>query len=1132
VTDQVARPYLRTPTVSPDGKQIAFVSRGDIWLADSTGGRAERLTAHGASHWHPRFSPDCEALAFMSARQGRGDIYILPLRDGELQQVTFHEAAAAVEDWAADGQGLYFSSYRERIGSALFFVSTAGTTPVPIYAEAHEQLRYLSASPNGQWLAFTNMRDAWWRRGPNPFSPSEIWLGPTRPDPTQLRKIAGAGNANGHPALATAHAGRNCWPIWAVDSQGLYFVSDRDGVENLWFQPLDGAAPQQITQFRDGRLLFPAIARSSGLIVFERVGQLWRMQPGEEPEPIELQLGRDIKYATHRVEALSRGFSELALAPDGKKLAFVVRGEVFADFADKETDRERRSGPALRITNTPAREHSIAWSPESDGLIYISDRHGEDEIYGYSFAEQREIRITDDVTPKSLPTLSPDEKYLAFVCGHDAIDLVHTESRRRRRLTSGHFFAARSLAFSPDSRWLAFVAQDERYFSNVYVQRVDEENSVPRQITFLSNIHSGGLLWSPNGEFLLFTSCQYRDEDQIVRIDLRPNAPFFYEAEFEKLFQGNGKRNETPTKEAPSVAVAAEKSDSVEAIEPPAPPPDEPQPPVEPPAPMPEEPQPPVELPAEGPPVPTEEAAKPKEAPAEPEKKPERDVKRVDIVFEGIERRLRLLTPPAMDAYAHAISPDSRDLLFTAQVADKINIWALPLDELRSDQAARQLTASGSSKSDLQFAPDGKSFYYLEDGQVMQRKYPAGNEPLRIALSAEITVDTVQEKQQVFGEAWRLLRDNFYDQTLRGLDWVAERERIAPLVRGAQTGEELHSAINLMLGELRASHLGIGYTGSFVGEDGYLGAHFDPIEQLDQQRYRVSALVTDGPLALHPDAPKVGEYLVSVNGVALSPASNLDVLLSRSVGCRVKLGWAATPGGKAREIAIRPIDNQEYERLRYRDWVLWNERYVHRISKGRLGYVHIEEMSQETYQQLLADLDAETHSKDGVVVDVRYNNGGHTATFMIDVLMRRLALRSGFRDKGSLDASHMAGNRVLNKPTVLVTNEHSVSNAEIFAESYRQLGLGKIVGKPTAGAVIWTTQRRMLDGSSLRLPRFYVVTPDGEDLEGTGRRVDIEVDQPLGERAAGRDRQLDVAVATLGEALEQDSGFRIQDSEG
>jgi tricorn protease len=257
-----------------------------------------------------------------------------------------------------------------------------------------------------------------------------------------------------------------------------------------------------------------------------------------------------------------------------------------------------------------------------------------------------------------------------------------------------------------------------------------------------------------------------------------------------------------------------------------------------------------------------------------------------------------------------------------------------------------------------------------------------------------------------------------------------------------------------------------------------------------------------------------------VDGVALGPGVSLDRLLRRSVGRRVRLALADTPDGEAtRELLLRPVGAEGYEQLRYRAWVLANKAYVAEQSAGRLGYAHIEQMSYPAYQQFIADLDAETHGKAGVVVDVRYNSGGHTAPFVLDLLTRRSTVRSGFRAGRGFDAGHLAGSRVLNKPTVLVTNERSASNTEMLSESYRRLGLGPVVGRPTAGAVIWTFGMRLLDGASLRLPRFYVVTPEGEDLEGRGRPVDVDVARPLGEWAAGRDSQLDAAVAALLERL-------------
>jgi C-terminal processing protease CtpA/Prc len=222
-----------------------------------------------------------------------------------------------------------------------------------------------------------------------------------------------------------------------------------------------------------------------------------------------------------------------------------------------------------------------------------------------------------------------------------------------------------------------------------------------------------------------------------------------------------------------------------------------------------------------------------------------------------------------------------------------------------------------------------------------------------------------------------------------------------------------------------------------------------------------------------------------------------------------------------RELAIRPISADQYDELRYRDWVYTNEAYVHRVSSGRLGYVHIREMSYRAYQQFLSDLDTETHGKEGVVLDVRFNGGGHTATFILDVLARQSVLLSAFRSQPSTDAGHLAGNRVLNKPTVLVINERCFSNTEMFTEGYRRLRLGKVVGRPTGGAVIWTFSMRLLDGMHVSVPRFKVATPEGEDLEGTGRPVDLDVPLPIGATARGVDPQLDAAVTALLAQIDQ-----------
>jgi C-terminal processing protease CtpA/Prc len=365
-----------------------------------------------------------------------------------------------------------------------------------------------------------------------------------------------------------------------------------------------------------------------------------------------------------------------------------------------------------------------------------------------------------------------------------------------------------------------------------------------------------------------------------------------------------------------------------------------------------------------------------------------------------------------------------------------------------------------------------------------------------------------------------MLRDNFYDPTFHGQDWNAMKERFSPLAAGAQTYGELTTILNLMVGELRTSHLGAFFSGGGGGSDGYTGLLFDPVEQRNRGVFRIAATVPDTPVALVDAPPRVGEYLVGIDDTPLQPNSCLDKLLQRTVGRRVVLTLAATPdGAQAREIAIRPIGRYTYGNLRYRSWVATNKEYVHKISNGRLGYVHVEAMSYAAYQEFLINLDAETYRKEGLILDIRYNSGGHIATFILDVLTRRSVVVSGFRGRLSTDEYHHSGNRALNKPTILVTNEQSASNAEIFTEIYRRLGLGKVIGKPTAGAVIGTINATLLSGITFRLPTISISTPEGENLEGTGRAVDIDVTQPLGMWVQGKDYQLEAAVESLLESL-------------
>ena len=262
---------------------------------------------------------------------------------------------------------------------------------------------------------------------------------------------------------------------------------------------------------------------------------------------------------------------------------------------------------------------------------------------------------------------------------------------------------------------------------------------------------------------------------------------------------------------------------------------------------------------------------------------------------------------------------------------------------------------------------------------------------------------------------------------------------------------------------------------------------------------------------------KVGDYLAAVDGAAIAAHTNLDELLDHKVNTRVVL--TIGDGDGKREVAVRPATMQTEKELVYRQWVDQQRAYVAKVSGGRLGYVHIRDMSAQALEQLYLDLDSENQGREGVVVDVRNNNGGFVNVYAIDVLARQSYLKMTSRDESPAPARAVLGQRALERPTILVTNRHSLSDAEDFTEGYRSLKLGKVVGEPTAGWIIYTSNTTLIDGSSLRLPGTRVTTADGASMEMNPRPVDIAVDKPVGE--TGRDSQLDAASRELLKQLDK-----------
>jgi len=1026
----------------------------------------------------PTLCPTRPEIAFVSG----GDIWVAPAKGGEAHLLVSHPADESRPLYSPDGARLAFVSTRTGNGDIYVLTLASGELKRLTFDDGLDQLD--AWSRDGKWIYFSNGTNDVGRKNdlyrvsaeggtPMPVSAdrftNEFQAAPA-PDGSTLA-FAARGNGDqqwwrhGHSHLDESE-------IWLRKEGGAYErVVDLNG-RNAW--------PMWMP---DGRNLYFMSDRSGAQ-------NIWSLALGAKPRQVT-------KFTDGRVLWPSIGY-------DGKAIVFehdfkiwqldTKNGEAYAvpitlvgsaagpaithqtlnQFTDLNLSPDARKialiahgevfaasardgGNAIRVTNTPGPESQVTWAPDSSRVAYLGQRDAVTHVFVYDFTKHAETQLTHDAEPDQGPRFSPDGKSIAFVRNRKELRVIDLDAKQERVLVSGFIGGggqggSGGYAWSPDSKWIAYATAGDRALRNVYV--VAASGGAGRQVSFLANTNASAIQWSPDGKFLLYETNQRTETPQVARIDLAPPQPKYGEDRFEELFKP----------EAPRAGRGG--------------------------------------------------------AEAKPPVKP------VEIEFEGIRERISML-PIGLTVSNPQISPDGRWLLVSATVGGQANLYLYPLEEPTDGggagggrggrgggggRVARQLTSTPGAKNHAQFSADSREVYYLEGGPVQAITVDT-RVTRAVAVNAEMDVNFDQEKMAVFEEAWAGQRDNFYDPKFHGADWNAVRRTYAPLVEGARTPDEMRRILRLMIGELNSSHSGVsaptaaagGEGGGGRGAIGQLGLSFDRAEYEKSAKLRITAVLPHSPAELAKIKP--GEELRAVDGVAMGAHVNLDEQLEHKVDKRVVLDVSG------REVIVRPVASLA-EPI-YRKWVEDNRAYVARISNGRLGYVHIRDMSEQALTQLYLDLDAENRARDGVIIDIRNNNGGFVNAYALDVLARRPYLTMTNRGGPAGSARTVLGQRSLELPTILVVNQHSLSDAEDFTEGYRTLKLGKVVGEPTAGWIIYTGSMDLVDGSVMRMPGTLITGADGKNMENNPRPVDIAVTRPIGESYAGKDSQLDAAVKEL-----------------
>ncbi|MFZ5518999.1 MAG: S41 family peptidase [Candidatus Zhuqueibacterota bacterium] len=527
----------RFPAISPEGDVIAFSYMGDLWTVPVTGGKATQITNHSAYEREPIWSPDGKWIAFTSDRMGNNDVYLMSAAGGTARQLTFHSGNDVATDFSPDGKWVIFSSDRTSMIS-IFKISLAGGNALPMLDTYWSWPHKAKMHPNGKTILFSlGMENgSWWRRGYRGSNSAKIW-----------KFIPGTRDAQ----LVVSEKSNCFWPNWGPDGKTIYFVTDKNhNTKNIWTASEAGAGMKPVTEFKGNDVKWLSVAKKAPVAVYERDFSIWHtdLVTGKS-RVIPIDAPAETKdNASFFAE--NDAVSEFQLSPDGKKIAAVVRGDIFV--------LGHEGGYARNVTESPWREKDVIWDKDSKNLIYVCDANANPDLYSISaLGGRKPTQLTHSDLDELAPKLSPDGNWIAYYCGKRQIRLIQPDGKKDQLVLEGDFGGrfASDFSWSPDSRFLAIVDQSQ---ANDDILAVNIETKEKHPLTNTAYDESSPA-WSPNGKFLLFTSNRYghsfpefTGKSDVYQVYFEPQKPEFDEDTFEKLFvkKAEEKKDEADKKDA------------------------------------------------------------------------------------------------------------------------------------------------------------------------------------------------------------------------------------------------------------------------------------------------------------------------------------------------------------------------------------------------------------------------------------------------------------------------------------------------------------------------------------------------------------------------------------------------------
>lgn len=1054
--------WLRDVQISPDGTEIAFCYKGDIYKVPANGGTATQLTTQASYECSPIWSPDSKQIAFASDRNGNFDLFIMSADGGAARRLTTHSASEIPSTFTTDGNYILFSaSIQDPANSALFPTSAMTELyKVPVTGGRTEQVLGTPAEmvcfdKSGKTFLYQDRKgfEDEWRKHHTSSITRDVWL---------------YDSENGKHTNLTAHAGEDRNPVFAPDGQTVYFLSERDGSTfNVYSFPI--SSPQSlktVTHFKTHPVRFLSMG-SNGTLCYTYDGEIYTQKQGDKPQKVKIDIIRDDQNTIADLN-FSNGATSATVSPDGKQVAFIVRGEVFVTSADYNTTKQ--------ITHTPAREAGLTFSPDNRTLAYASERNGNWELYMAKIARkeeanfpnataiEEEVLLPSDKTERTYPQFSPDGKELAFIEDRNRLMVLNLETKKVRQVTDGSTWFSTGGGFdyswSPDGKWftLEFIGNRHDPYSDIGM--VSAQGGKIINLTN-SGYTSGSPRWVLDGNAILFITERYGMRahaswgslNDVMLVFMNQDAYDKFrlskeDYELQKELEKEQK-NTTETKKNDK-----KKGDNKE----------------------------------------------------KSEEKKEEKVKDIVVELNNIEDRIVRLTPNSSDLGSAIITKDGETLYYLSAFEGGYDLWKMNLRK----KDTKLLHKMDAGWANMEMDKDGKNLFLL--GSNTMQKMGTDSESLKpISYQAHVKMDLAAERDYMFNHVYKQEQKRFYNLNMHGIDWDAMTKAYRKFLPHIDNNYDFAELLSEYLGELNVSHTGGRFRPQLKGDaTATLGLLYD--WNHNGKGLLISEVVEKGPFDHARSKVKAGNIIEKIDGQEITPESDYSVLLNGKARKKT-LVTLYNPQTKERwEEVVVPVSNGVMSDLLYARWVKQRAADVDKWSNGRLGYVHIESMGDDSFRSVYSDILGKYNNREGIVIDTRFNGGGRLHEDIEILFSGKKYFTQVVRGREACDMP----SRRWNKPSIMVQCEANYSNAHGTPWVYSHQKIGKLVGMPVPGTMTSVSWETLQDPTLVfGIPVIGYRLPDGSYLENSQLEPDIKVANSPETVVKGEDTQLKAAVDEL-----------------